>query len=65
MFNFIGNLSSIATPIIVGLLVIDASFAPGFIYMTVVTAIGILSYVFLVGRVERVSDYEDRSIASP
>jgi hypothetical protein len=33
--------------------------------MTVVTAIGILSYVFLVGRVERVSDYEDRSIASP
>ncbi|MDV3124088.1 MFS transporter [Mycobacterium sp. 21AC1] len=55
MFNFIGNLSSIATPIIIGLLVTDQSFAPGFVYMTVVTAIGIAAYVFLVGRVERVS----------
>ncbi|TQC44146.1 MFS transporter [Rhodococcus sp. WS4] len=54
MFNFIGNLSSIATPIVIGLLVTDESFAPGFVYMTVVTAVGIASYVFLVGRVERV-----------
>jgi ACS family D-galactonate transporter-like MFS transporter len=56
MFNFIGNLSSIATPIIIGLLVTDESFAPGFVYMTVVTAIGIAAYVLLVGRVERVSE---------
>lgn len=55
MFNFIGNLSSIATPIIIGLLVTDESFAPGFVYMTVVTAIGVAAYVLLVGRVERVS----------
>ena len=54
MFNFIGNLSSIATPIVIGLLVTDDSFAPGFVYMTVVTAVGVASYVFLVGRVERV-----------
>ncbi|AOW93015.1 glucarate transporter [Rhodococcus sp. WMMA185] len=54
MFNFIGNLSSIATPIVIGLLVSDKSFAPGFVYMTVVTALGIAAYIFLVGRVERV-----------
>ena len=54
MFNFIGNLSSIATPIVIGLLVTEDSFAPGFVSMTVVTAIGIASYVLLVGRVERV-----------
>jgi MFS transporter, ACS family, D-galactonate transporter len=65
MFNFIGNLSSIATPIIIGLLVTDVSFAPGFVYMTLVTAIGIISYVFLVGRVERVSDYGDRDESGP
>ncbi|MGH3642227.1 MAG: MFS transporter [Mycobacterium sp.] len=59
MFNFIGNLSSIATPIVIGLIVTDASFAPGFAYMTVVTAVGIASYVFLVGRVERVPDRLD------
>jgi ACS family D-galactonate transporter-like MFS transporter len=61
MFNFIGNLSSIATPIIIGLLITDVSFAPGFVYMTLVTAVGIISYVFLVGRVERVPDYGDES----
>ncbi|MFI5612280.1 MFS transporter [Amycolatopsis sp. NPDC051903] len=59
MFNFIGNLSSIATPIVIGLVVTDESFAPGFAYMTVITVLGILSYVFLVGRVSRVPDPED------
>ncbi|NUS95015.1 MAG: MFS transporter [Nocardia sp.] len=54
MFNFIGNLSGIATPIVIGFLVTDASFAPAFVYMTVVTVLGIASYVLLVGRVERV-----------
>ncbi|MEU7765604.1 hypothetical protein AB0B25_10840 [Nocardia sp. NPDC049190] len=56
MFNFIGNLSSIATPIVIGYLVTDESFASGFLYMTVVTVIGIASYVLLVGRVERVEE---------
>ncbi|MDI3405714.1 MFS transporter [Streptomyces cavernicola] len=56
MFNFIGNLSSIATPIVIGMIITDESFAPGFAYMTVVTIVGILSYVFLVGRVERVQE---------
>ncbi|WP_343831855.1 MFS transporter [Glutamicibacter creatinolyticus] len=54
MFNFIGNLSSIATPIVIGLLVTATDFGPAFIYMTVVAAVGILAYVFLVGRVRRV-----------
>ncbi|OLT45953.1 glucarate transporter [Saccharomonospora sp. CUA-673] len=56
MFNFIGNLSSIATPIVIGFLVTDESFTPAFGYMTAVTVVGILSYVFLVGRIERVSE---------
>lgn len=54
MFNFIGNLSAIATPIVIGLLVSATDFAPAFVYMTVVTCAGIASYVLLVGRVERV-----------
>ncbi|WP_159795171.1 MFS transporter [Puerhibacterium puerhi] len=56
MFNFIGNLSSIATPIVIGFLVSSTSFAPGFVYITAVTLLGIASYVFLVGKVERVAD---------
>ena len=54
MFNFIGNLSSIATPIVIGMLVTATDFGPAFIYMTVVAAVGILSYILLVGTVERV-----------
>jgi ACS family D-galactonate transporter-like MFS transporter len=56
MFNFIGNLSSIATPIVIGFLVTDDSFAPAFGYMSAITVVGILSYVFLVGKVERVRE---------
>lgn len=56
MFNFIGNISSIATPIVIGFLVTADSFAPAFVYITVVTLAGVASYVLLVGRIERVSD---------
>ena len=56
MFNFIGNLSSIATPIAIGLLVSKTSFAPAFIYMTVITVLGVISYLLLVGKVERVKE---------
>ncbi len=56
MFNFIGNISSIATPIVIGFLVTPTSFAPAFVYVTAITVIGVLSYLFLVGRVERVAD---------
>jgi len=56
MFNFIGNLSSIATPIVIGLLVTKTDFAPAFVYMTVVTAAGVAAYVLLVGKVERVRE---------
>ncbi|MDA2811512.1 MFS transporter [Nocardiopsis sp. RSe5-2] len=59
VFNFIGNLSSIATPIVIGLLVSETSFAPGFVYITAVTVVGILSYTLLVGRVERQPDPEE------
>ncbi|WP_410660594.1 hypothetical protein [Amycolatopsis sp. lyj-112] len=63
MFNFIGNLSSIATPIVIGLIVTDESFAPGFAYMTVVTIAGILSSAFLVGKVERIGETDSRQMA--
>ena len=58
MFNFIGNLSSIATPIVIGVLITETSFAPAFVYMTVIAALGVLSYALLVGKVERVRERE-------
>lgn len=41
---------------VIGLLVSDTDFGPAFVYMAAVTIVGVLSYVFLVGRVERVEE---------
>lgn len=54
VFNFIGNLSSIATPLIIGALVSETDFTPALVYIAVVSALGALSYLLLVGSVERI-----------
>ncbi|GAB5560500.1 MAG: MFS transporter [Synoicihabitans sp.] len=54
VFNFIGNLAGISLPIIVGYLARDGNFESGLIYIAVVSIIGFCSYLFLVGKVERI-----------
>lgn len=54
MFNFIGNLSAITTPLVIGFLASGDSFAPAITYISVVALIGALSYILLVGKVERI-----------
>ena len=54
MFNFVGNLSSICTPIVIGLLVSKDSFAPAIVYVSSLALLGALSYILLVGKVERI-----------
>ena len=56
VFNFIGGLSGITVPIIIGYLARDYGFSAGLTYIAVVAFIGALSYVFLVGPVERLAD---------
>ena len=53
-FNFIGNLSSIIVPFIIGLLVRGGNFEPALVFISVIAACGVFSYVFLVGKIERV-----------
>ena len=53
-FNFIGNLSAITTPIVIGFLATGDSFAPAITYISVLALIGALSYILLVGKVERI-----------
>jgi ACS family D-galactonate transporter-like MFS transporter len=52
-FNFISQLSGIATPLIIGYLTMGGNFAPGLLYVGGVGLMGALSYIFLVGKVER------------
>jgi MFS transporter, ACS family, D-galactonate transporter len=57
-FNFIGNLSSVTIPFIIGLLIREGNFEPALIFISAITVLGILSYIFLVGKIERVKIVE-------
>jgi ACS family D-galactonate transporter-like MFS transporter len=53
-FNLIGNLAAIATPIVIGFLASGDSFAPAITYIAILALLGALSYILLVGKVERI-----------
>jgi ACS family D-galactonate transporter-like MFS transporter len=53
-FNFIGNLSSVSVPFIIGYLVKDGDFKPALLFIGVMGMIGILCYTLLVGKLERI-----------
>jgi len=56
LFNFFTNLSGIITPIVIGLVVgATGSFFGGLAFIAALGLIGALSYVFILGPVERVS----------
>lgn len=54
VFNFIGGLASIVVPIVIGFLAQGGSFAPALVFIAIVALLGALSYIFLVGKVERI-----------
>ncbi|WP_138476698.1 MFS transporter [Dyadobacter bucti] len=53
-FNFMGGLASIIVPIVIGYLVRDGDFSPALVFVGFLAVTGGLSYIFLVGKVERV-----------
>lgn len=53
-FNFIGNLSSVTVPFIIGVLIRKGNFEPALIFISAIALLGVVSYVFLVGKIERV-----------
>jgi ACS family D-galactonate transporter-like MFS transporter len=53
-FNFISNLSGITTPLVIGYLAKNGNFAPGLTYIATVAVIGALTYIFVIGKLERV-----------
>jgi ACS family D-galactonate transporter-like MFS transporter len=57
VFNFVGNLSAITVPVIVGSLVREGrDFSPAITYIAVMALVGAISYVSIVGRIERLPD---------
>lgn len=55
VFNFMGNLASFVVPIAIGFLVKDGSFEPALLFIGTLGLIGAGSYIFLVGKIERVT----------
>ncbi|MEM6347024.1 MAG: MFS transporter [Bacteroidota bacterium] len=55
VFNFIGGLSGALTPIIIGYLVEEGNFAPALFYIAALAFLGLCSYLFLIGKVERIT----------
>lgn len=55
VFNFMGNLASIVVPIVIGFLVKGGDFEPALVFIGTLGLIGACSYIFLVGKIERVS----------
>ncbi|ASB86879.1 MFS transporter [Bacillus sonorensis] len=54
VFNFVGSLASVIVPIVIGFLADGGSFAPALVFIGILALLGALSYIFLVGKVERI-----------
>jgi len=54
VFNFMGNLASIVVPIAIGYLAKDGDFRPALAFIGILGFIGACSYIFIVGKIERV-----------
>jgi MFS transporter, ACS family, D-galactonate transporter len=55
VFNFISNCSAIVVPMVVGLLIKGESFTYPLLFISGMALMGISSYVFVVGRIQRIS----------
>jgi ACS family D-galactonate transporter-like MFS transporter len=55
-FNFIGGLSAVVVPVAVGFLARHGDFRPAMVMIGALALVGMLSYLFVVGKIERISE---------
>ena len=53
-FNFISGLSAVVVPIIIGFLADGGDFAPALVFIAALAGLGAFSFLFLVGKIERI-----------
>jgi ACS family D-galactonate transporter-like MFS transporter len=54
VFNFMGGLAGILSPIVIGLLLRAGDFRLPLVFIAVIELLGVCSYIFVVGKLERV-----------
>ncbi len=64
VFNFTGGLAAIIVPVAIGYLVRNGNFSPALIFIGCMALMGALSYLFLVGKVDRIITESNREIIS-
>jgi ACS family D-galactonate transporter-like MFS transporter len=55
VFNFFGNGASVCVPLVIGFIVQSGGFAPALAFVSAIALVGALSYLFLVGPVQRIA----------
>ena len=53
-FNFVGTSMGIVVPLVIGVLVSGGDFAPAILFVGAMSLLSLLSYLFVIGKVERV-----------
>ncbi|MDU0355193.1 MFS transporter [Paraglaciecola aquimarina] len=61
--NAVGSLAGVIVPVVIGFLVTDGDFRPALFFIASLACIGFCSYLFLVGKIERVTLPSDKSKA--
>jgi MFS transporter, ACS family, D-galactonate transporter len=56
VFNLMGGLSGVLTPIIIGVLLKAGDYRMPLVFIAIIEVLGVLSYLFVVGKLERVSE---------
>jgi ACS family D-galactonate transporter-like MFS transporter len=56
VFNFMGGLAGILSPVVIGFLLRAGDFRLPLVFIAVIEAMGVFSYIFVVGKLERVRD---------
>ena len=64
VFNFMGNLASIVVPIVIGFLARGGNFKPALVFIAALGLVGACSYLFLVGKIERVTTSDELQVTN-
>jgi ACS family D-galactonate transporter-like MFS transporter len=56
VFNFMGGMAGVVTPIVIGFLLKGGDYRMPLIGIAVIEVLGVLSYIFVVGKLERVEE---------
>jgi len=56
VFNFMGGIAGVTAPIVIGLLLKAGDYRLPLVFIAVIEVLGVLSYIFVVGKLERVSE---------